>query len=61
MPDYMIDCGELLACACEQVYWPLDADWYKGRILGYNFDTGRHHVIAFTAVIHTLFILKYVT
>ncbi|KAM1270596.1 hypothetical protein ACFX13_032479 [Malus domestica] len=27
-----------------KVYWPLDADWYSGRIVGYNSDTNRHHI-----------------
>ncbi|KAJ4841207.1 hypothetical protein Tsubulata_043984 [Turnera subulata] len=27
-----------------QVYWPLDADWYCGRVLGYNPETNRHNV-----------------
>lgn len=27
-----------------QVFWPLDADWYAGRVLGYNSETNRHHV-----------------
>lgn len=27
-----------------QVYWPLDADWYSGRIVGYHPDTNQHHV-----------------
>nr|XP_033514746.1 histone-lysine N-methyltransferase ATX2-like isoform X3 [Nicotiana tomentosiformis] len=27
-----------------KVYWPLDADWYSGRVIAYNSETGRHHV-----------------
>ncbi|CAH9062410.1 unnamed protein product [Cuscuta epithymum] len=27
-----------------KVYWPLDADWYRGCIHGYSIDTGRHTV-----------------
>lgn len=27
-----------------QVYWPLDADWYCGRVVGYDSETSRHHV-----------------
>lgn len=27
-----------------KVFWPLDADWYEGRIIGYDFETGRHNV-----------------
>ncbi|XP_031112629.1 histone-lysine N-methyltransferase ATX2-like isoform X1 [Ipomoea triloba] len=38
-----VDPKKFVGLQCK-VYWPLDADWYKGRILGYNFDTGRHHV-----------------
>ncbi|KAK8510354.1 hypothetical protein V6N12_011725 [Hibiscus sabdariffa] len=26
------------------VFWPLDADWYPGRVVGYNSETNRHHV-----------------
>ncbi|PPD85760.1 hypothetical protein GOBAR_DD17301 [Gossypium barbadense] len=26
------------------VFWPLDADWYLGRVVGYNLETNRHHV-----------------
>ncbi|WRX20142.1 SET domain - like 10 [Theobroma cacao] len=26
------------------VFWPLDADWYSGRVVGYNAETNRHHV-----------------
>lgn len=28
-----------------QVFWPLDADWYFGHIVAYDFEDGRHHVI----------------
>ncbi|KAK6255362.1 hypothetical protein SCA6_016667 [Theobroma cacao] len=27
-----------------KVFWPLDADWYSGRVVGYNAETNRHHV-----------------
>ncbi|XP_038884706.1 histone-lysine N-methyltransferase ATX2-like [Benincasa hispida] len=27
-----------------KVYWPLDADWYCGCVVGYNSETGRHHI-----------------
>ncbi|XP_057959590.1 histone-lysine N-methyltransferase ATX2 isoform X2 [Malania oleifera] len=27
-----------------KVYWPLDDDWYAGRVIGYNLETNRHHV-----------------
>ncbi|KAL4376625.1 hypothetical protein GQ457_02G042800 [Hibiscus cannabinus] len=26
------------------VFWPLDADWYSGRVVGYNSETNRHNV-----------------
>ncbi|KAE8718349.1 Histone-lysine N-methyltransferase ATX1 [Hibiscus syriacus] len=26
------------------VFWPLDADWYSGRVVGYNSESNRHHV-----------------
>lgn len=29
----------------EQVYWPLDDDWYSGSVVGYNSETDRHHVM----------------
>ncbi|XP_010522208.1 PREDICTED: histone-lysine N-methyltransferase ATX2 isoform X2 [Tarenaya hassleriana] len=27
-----------------KVFWPLDADWYAGSIVGYNLETNRHRV-----------------
>ncbi|GLT47147.1 hypothetical protein SLA2020_208610 [Shorea laevis] len=27
-----------------KVFWPLDADWYMGRVVGYNSETNRHSV-----------------
>ncbi|GKU87587.1 hypothetical protein SLEP1_g1963 [Rubroshorea leprosula] len=27
-----------------QVFWPLDADWYIGRVVGYNTESNRHSV-----------------
>ncbi|KAG8369538.1 hypothetical protein BUALT_Bualt14G0023900 [Buddleja alternifolia] len=27
-----------------KVYWPLDGSWYSGHVVGYDSDTGRHHV-----------------
>ncbi|CAI9117365.1 OLC1v1018743C1 [Oldenlandia corymbosa var. corymbosa] len=27
-----------------KIFWPLDADWYTGQVLAYDFKTGRHHV-----------------
>ncbi|RAL54385.1 hypothetical protein DM860_001513 [Cuscuta australis] len=38
-----VDPKKFIGLQCK-VYWPLDADWYKGCVHGYNFDTGRHHV-----------------
>ncbi|XP_039045575.1 histone-lysine N-methyltransferase ATX2-like isoform X2 [Hibiscus syriacus] len=26
-----------------KVFWPLDADWYSGRVVGYNSESKRHH------------------
>lgn len=27
-----------------QVFWPLDADWYPGSIVGYDSETNKHQV-----------------
>ncbi|XP_027117144.1 histone H3-lysine(4) N-trimethyltransferase ATX1-like isoform X1 [Coffea arabica] len=27
-----------------KVFWPLDADWYKGRVVAYDLEMGRHSV-----------------
>ncbi|GLT85086.1 hypothetical protein SLE2022_032880 [Rubroshorea leprosula] len=27
-----------------KVFWPLDADWYMGRVVGYNSESNRHSV-----------------
>ncbi|TYK23920.1 histone-lysine N-methyltransferase ATX2-like isoform X2 [Cucumis melo var. makuwa] len=27
-----------------KVYWPLDAQWYCGRVVGYNSETSSHHI-----------------
>ncbi|KAG4125993.1 hypothetical protein ERO13_D10G130300v2 [Gossypium hirsutum] len=35
---------QLLDIAFTYVFWPLDADWYLGRVVGYNLETNRHHV-----------------
>ncbi|XWS09310.1 hypothetical protein CRYUN_Cryun40dG0074500 [Craigia yunnanensis] len=32
------------ATAKKWVFWPLDADWYSGRVVGYNVETNRHHL-----------------
>ncbi|CAN6725527.1 unnamed protein product [Malus baccata var. baccata] len=38
-----VDPKTFIGLECK-VYWPLDADWYSGRIVGYNSDTHRHHI-----------------
>ncbi|CAN4090750.1 unnamed protein product [Withania somnifera] len=38
-----VDPMKFIGLHCK-AYWPLDADWYTGRIVGYNSETGRHHV-----------------
>ncbi|KAK4341469.1 hypothetical protein RND71_039970 [Anisodus tanguticus] len=38
-----VDPKRFIGLQCK-AYWPLDADWYTGRIIGYNSETGRHHV-----------------
>ncbi|XP_060181088.1 histone-lysine N-methyltransferase ATX2-like [Lycium barbarum] len=38
-----VDPKKFIGLQCK-AYWPLDADWYTGRIIGYNSETGRHHV-----------------
>ncbi|KAF5946840.1 hypothetical protein HYC85_017068 [Camellia sinensis] len=27
------------------IYWPLDNDWYTGRVVGYDAETDKHHVL----------------
>ncbi|XAR58191.1 Histone-lysine N-methyltransferase [Bertholletia excelsa] len=39
-----VDASKFVGLQCK-VYWPLDDDWYAGRVLGYNADTNRHHVL----------------
>ncbi|THF97631.1 hypothetical protein TEA_015696 [Camellia sinensis var. sinensis] len=29
----------------QQIYWPLDNDWYMGRVVGYDAETDKHHVL----------------
>ncbi|GFY92873.1 homologue of trithorax [Actinidia rufa] len=43
MVDYSATRWIRSAC-CKQVYWPLDDDWYTGRVVGYNGETGRHQI-----------------
>ncbi|KAL3621646.1 hypothetical protein CASFOL_036558 [Castilleja foliolosa] len=38
-----IDPMKFMGLQCK-VYWPLDANWYSGHIVGYNSETGQHHV-----------------
>ncbi|KZV49411.1 trithorax [Dorcoceras hygrometricum] len=38
-----IDPKKFIGIQCK-VYWPLDARWYSGHVLGYNLEAGRHHV-----------------
>ncbi|CAK9167735.1 unnamed protein product [Ilex paraguariensis] len=38
-----IDPKKFIGLQCK-VYWPLDADWYSGRIVGYDLATDRHHI-----------------
>lgn len=36
-------CLDMNSCLV-QVFWPLDADWYSGGVVGYNAETHRHRV-----------------
>ncbi|XP_062170462.1 histone-lysine N-methyltransferase ATX2 isoform X1 [Alnus glutinosa] len=38
-----VDPKTFIGLQCK-VYWPLDADWYSGRLVGYNPEANRHHV-----------------
>lgn len=38
-----VDPATFIGLQCK-VFWPLDADWYAGRVLGYNSETNRHHI-----------------
>ncbi|KAL0322693.1 UNVERIFIED_CONTAM: histone H3-lysine(4) N-trimethyltransferase ATX1 [Sesamum angustifolium] len=38
-----VDPKKFVGLQCK-VYWPLDATWYSGCIVGYNSETGRHRV-----------------
>lgn len=38
-----VDPKKFIGLQCK-AYWPLDAVWYTGRIIGYNSETERHHV-----------------
>nr|XP_016509696.1 PREDICTED: uncharacterized protein LOC107827136 [Nicotiana tabacum] len=38
-----VDPKKFIGLQCK-VYWPLDADWYSGRVIGYNSETGQHYV-----------------
>ncbi|KAJ7979107.1 Histone-lysine N-methyltransferase [Quillaja saponaria] len=38
-----VDTKVFIGLQCK-VYWPLDADWYSGCVVGYNSETSRHQV-----------------
>ncbi|KAL6970849.1 hypothetical protein U1Q18_030531 [Sarracenia purpurea var. burkii] len=38
-----VDSKKFIGLECK-VFWPLDDDWYQGRVVGYNAETGRHHI-----------------
>ncbi|GMI70468.1 Arabidopsis TRITHORAX 1, SET DOMAIN PROTEIN 27 [Hibiscus trionum] len=38
-----VDPKAFIGLQCK-VFWPLDADWYSGRVVGYNSETNRHNV-----------------
>lgn len=38
----------------QQVYWPLDDDWYCGSVVGYNPETERHHVMIILSIYTSL-------
>ncbi|EEF34619.1 histone-lysine N-methyltransferase ATX2 [Ricinus communis] len=38
-----VDPKKFIGLTCK-VYWPLDADWYSGCVVGYTSETKRHHV-----------------
>ncbi|OWM70979.1 hypothetical protein CDL15_Pgr013160 [Punica granatum] len=38
-----VDAKVFVGLQCK-VFWPLDADWYTGRIVGYDLETNKHHV-----------------
>ncbi|PSS23999.1 Histone-lysine N-methyltransferase [Actinidia chinensis var. chinensis] len=38
-----VDSKKFIGLQCK-VYWPLDDDWYTGRVIGYNGETGRHQI-----------------
>ena len=31
-------------CCKVQVYWPLDDEWYRGCVIGYDLEANRHQV-----------------
>ncbi|CAN1170991.1 Histone-lysine N-methyltransferase ATX2 [Linum perenne] len=40
-----VDPKTFIGLQCKaSVYWPLDVDWYSGRIVGYNSETNRHQI-----------------
>ncbi|XP_050232395.1 histone-lysine N-methyltransferase ATX2-like [Mercurialis annua] len=38
-----VDPKRFIGLTCK-VFWPLDADWYSGRVVGYTSETKQHHV-----------------
>ncbi|WCJ41500.1 Histone-lysine N-methyltransferase ATX2 [Euphorbia peplus] len=38
-----VDPKRFIGLQCK-VYWPLDADWYSGRVVGYCAESKQHHV-----------------
>ncbi|KDO50565.1 hypothetical protein CISIN_1g001263mg [Citrus sinensis] len=38
-----VDPKAFIGLQCK-VYWPLDADWYSGFVVGYDSESNRHHV-----------------
>ncbi|CAA3025371.1 histone-lysine N-methyltransferase ATX2-like [Olea europaea subsp. europaea] len=38
-----VDPKKFIGLQCK-VFWPLDADWYSGRVVSYISETSRHHV-----------------
>ncbi|CAL1404614.1 unnamed protein product, partial [Linum trigynum] len=38
-----VDPKTFIGLQCK-VYWPLDVDWYSGRIIGYNSGTNQHQI-----------------
>ncbi|KAL7209322.1 hypothetical protein ACSBR1_030952 [Camellia fascicularis] len=39
-----VDSKKFIGLQCK-IYWPLDNDWYTGRVVGYDAETDKHHVL----------------